>query len=158
MLFEDSTCYQGEWKGGKPNGYGKETYPGGSTYTGEFQNDKRHGLGIYVFSKGSVYAGAWCNGLQDGLGFKNLGKDKTPCIFKKYVAPTPLIYLAQLCACQQVFASLVQSCTGLMYIIVLCWQQGFGNAISCPIRGQPAIANQAGSDDGPSQEGRQRSS
>ena len=86
MRFTDGTCYEGQWKAGKPEGHGKETYPDGSIYTGQFKGDKRHGLGIYAFPDDSVYAGNWCDGLQHGLGLKILKEDKTLCTFDTYVA------------------------------------------------------------------------
>ena len=63
MTFADGTHYEGEWQGGKPNGYGVETYPDGATYTGQFKDDKRDGMGKYVCADGaSEHAGFWRNG------------------------------------------------------------------------------------------------
>ena len=101
MRLTDGTCYEGQWKAGRPEGHGKETYPDESSYTGQFHGDKRHGLGIYVFPDDSVYAGNWCDGLQDGLGLKILKQDKTLCIFEKCVAsasaPLPPCALVRAC-------------------------------------------------------------
>ena len=67
MLFDDQTCYEGEWEGGRPNGHGVEKYPNGAIFTGQFCDDARHGLGTYIASDGDrVYAGHWQHGEWDG--------------------------------------------------------------------------------------------
>ncbi|GHU28906.1 hypothetical protein FACS1894152_7020 [Bacilli bacterium] len=51
--------YEGEWKKGKPDGYGKITYLDGNSYAGEWQNGKESGLGVGIFPNGEQYEGEW---------------------------------------------------------------------------------------------------
>jgi hypothetical protein len=62
MHFTDATCYEGDWKAGKPDGFGKETYPDGSSYTGRFQHDLRQGAGTYTAGDKVEYPGFWRDG------------------------------------------------------------------------------------------------
>ncbi|KAK7386291.1 hypothetical protein VNO78_26422 [Psophocarpus tetragonolobus] len=60
--------YEGDWVGGKYDGYGVETWARGSRYRGQYREGLRHGLGIYKFYSGDVYGGEWSNGQCHGFG------------------------------------------------------------------------------------------
>jgi hypothetical protein len=60
--------YAGEWKDGKKNGYGKETWPDGTTYLGYHENNVIQGGGIYTKPNGEVYNGNFENGSRNGDG------------------------------------------------------------------------------------------
>lgn len=74
MIFEkgrmdyDSNCtsfYDGEWKDGKPHGFGYRHYLSGATYEGDWLYGRRHGSGIFKWADDQeVYSGQWENGLQ----------------------------------------------------------------------------------------------
>ena len=50
-IDRDRNVYEGEWKDGKGNGYGKMTYLDGSVYDGEWMDGKENGLG-YIIKRG----------------------------------------------------------------------------------------------------------
>lgn len=60
--------YSGEWKNGKPHGYGiyklsERSMHGSGTYEGEFENGKFHGFGKTTTLSGEIYKqGIWENG------------------------------------------------------------------------------------------------
>lgn len=95
MSFKDNTYYEGEWRAGKPQGYGKMAYSDGSTYTGQFYDDKRHGLGVYVCADSTVYAGNWSKGLQHGVSLKLTATEKTTRTFERCVLRLDPAILAQ---------------------------------------------------------------
>ena len=49
--------YEGEIENGKPNGWGKFTYPSGSIHEGEYKEGKYHGQGTFTFAKGKKVVG-----------------------------------------------------------------------------------------------------
>ncbi len=67
-LFKDGGIYEGEFKYGKPHGYGKMTWPGGDVYEGDFQKGLRHGEGVQTYADGSIYSGNFRLGFMDGIG------------------------------------------------------------------------------------------
>lgn len=74
MIYADGSAhksYEGNWKKGKPEGYGTMVWPAErpySSYTGEFSNGKMHGEGTMTYSNGNIYAGEWNRGQMHGQG------------------------------------------------------------------------------------------
>ena len=62
------TKFEGEIKGGGPNGQGTFTYLNGNKYVGETMDGTRHGQGTITFSSGDEYIGEWKGGTFNGLG------------------------------------------------------------------------------------------
>ncbi len=59
QLWPDGSKYEGQWKQGKSNGYGRMTHANGDIYEGNWVNDKANGHGIFVDTSGARYEGAW---------------------------------------------------------------------------------------------------
>jgi len=47
--FDDGQVYEGEWRDGKRNGKGTNTWPDGNKYEGDWKDDKVEGKGILYF-------------------------------------------------------------------------------------------------------------
>ena len=60
--------YEGNWKGGKPTGYGELRYKDGSYYKGQFVNSRPEGEGEYFVYGNFEYKGHFKEGLFDGFG------------------------------------------------------------------------------------------
>lgn len=85
--------YAGDWKNGKPEGFGRACYTTGQFYESTWKNGKNHGYGIYVdlsrdceesfvgkfseakyesgtytFGNTSTYSGHWMNNKKHGFG------------------------------------------------------------------------------------------
>jgi hypothetical protein len=65
---QHAVIYQGERKNGKPHGWGKFTFPNGSTYTGQWCEGERNGFGVRVWSDGGKYEGEWRKNKREGHG------------------------------------------------------------------------------------------
>jgi hypothetical protein len=62
--------YEGYFKNGLPNGYGKMFYPAtGCIYFGEFKDGKEDGMGTLRWPDGQGYTGEYKNGKPKGTGF-----------------------------------------------------------------------------------------
>ena len=90
--------FEGEFKNGKPKGYGKfslvnegryyegiwdntfligiETYKDGTLYIGEFQNNKKEGVGMYRWPDGTIYYGEWKNDNMEGFCYIKFADDR----------------------------------------------------------------------------------
>jgi len=55
---EDDT-YVGEWRDGKPHGFGKRNFGSDISYVGIWKNGVIDGLGKMIFADGAVYDGVW---------------------------------------------------------------------------------------------------
>jgi hypothetical protein len=64
----DGSLYDGEWSGGKQNGEGTKSWPGGIVYSGGWRDDKRCGHGIITSPEGFSYDGEWENDRPHGHG------------------------------------------------------------------------------------------
>jgi hypothetical protein len=60
--------YEGEFRFGKMEGRGVETWADGRRYEGDFKGGKKDGEGTFYWPNGSKYIGSWRNGKQHGLG------------------------------------------------------------------------------------------
>ena len=56
--------YEGEFKHGAKEGYGKETHESGSYYEGEWKDNEMNGKGKYVYKNGSYDEGIWEKGYK----------------------------------------------------------------------------------------------
>jgi len=68
--WEKGKEYIGEFRNGKPNGYGTAIWlddPGNNKYEGKWKNGKRHGQGIQN-ARGYRYEVTWVNGSMKGKG------------------------------------------------------------------------------------------
>ena len=67
--------YIGECRKGLAHGNGKAQ--GLDTYEGEFKKGKPHGFGVMYYQNGSKYIGEWKKGVKNGAGkFEKIFKDK----------------------------------------------------------------------------------
>lgn len=67
-LFEDSCTYQGQFVDNRPNGKGTSTYPHGQVYKGEWKNGQYFGKGKYTTKDGVQYEGEYVFGKRHGVG------------------------------------------------------------------------------------------
>jgi hypothetical protein len=72
--YSDRTglAYEGEWKGGRMEGYGVLKLPNGDEYAGQMRAGKAEESGRYVDFTGEVFVGRFTNGLRDGRGATTL--------------------------------------------------------------------------------------
>lgn len=61
-VWKDGTAYVGEFKNGLPNGRGEYLWPDGRKYVGEFQNGQPNGQGVLTTKDGETYKGTFQNG------------------------------------------------------------------------------------------------
>lgn len=73
--YENGDKYDGDWKNGKREGRGNQSFAVGTKYEGEWKNDKMNGrgkiftiLGLCVYSNGNKYEGDWKNDQMEGHG------------------------------------------------------------------------------------------
>ena len=52
-VWNDGSCYDGEWFENKINGLGYYVWPDGRKYDGQWQENNMHGKGIYTSSNGT---------------------------------------------------------------------------------------------------------
>ena len=60
--------YEGQIKGGFPNGYGEVIWCDGSTYKGEWRKGLYHGNGSFDYNDGRFYEGQFRGGKNHGMG------------------------------------------------------------------------------------------
>lgn len=60
--YPNGDYYEGEWKKGMPNGFGKMIYANGNIYEGEWKEGKFYGTGKMKYANGNVYEGHWVTG------------------------------------------------------------------------------------------------
>jgi hypothetical protein len=80
-LEKNSTIkfYLGEFREGKPHGYGLLYYNDSTFYFGMFLDGVQHGYGVQVWDHQKFYKGFWARGRQNGFGrFYQPGKN---CLF-----------------------------------------------------------------------------
>ena len=66
--YPNGNYYEGEWKKGQPNGFGKMIYANGNTYEGYWENGLPNGEGKMTCVTGFIYENYWENGLKKGKG------------------------------------------------------------------------------------------
>jgi hypothetical protein len=66
---EGTTYYQGQWKNGMKEGFGKMQYASGNYYEGSWKADAKTGMGVmHWVTCNEVYDGRWEHGEPDGHG------------------------------------------------------------------------------------------
>jgi radial spoke head protein 1 len=60
--------YEGEYRENEKHGIGKMTYNEKGTYHGYFESGARHGEGVFMYPNSDVYSGWWRNGTKHGKG------------------------------------------------------------------------------------------
>lgn len=58
--------YEGDFKAGRPHGFGKMTYALGGEYEGEWLNGAPHGKGTARYQGGRTFTGEWAHGKRAG--------------------------------------------------------------------------------------------
>jgi|LauGreDrversion4_2_1035121.scaffolds.fasta_scaffold151084_2 hypothetical protein len=79
--------YEGEFKEGLFNGFGKQYFTNKDYYVGEFRDGLRCGKGTYRHANGDVYEGEWLNNEENGQGVmhsKYLGTEEEPDLDSTY--------------------------------------------------------------------------
>ena len=61
--FSDGQIYDGEWKNGKPEGFGLKFWPDGRRYEGQWILGKPVGEGIKTYADGTSKRGTWTDGI-----------------------------------------------------------------------------------------------
>lgn len=68
--------YEGNYKNGLKDGYGKMVFPSGDVYEGMWVENKMCGEGTYTYkATGDIYSGSWENDKKSGAGRYEFGKD-----------------------------------------------------------------------------------
>lgn len=67
-VYADGALYEGDWKDGKPDGFGRMTYSNGDFYAGEWRCGIEHGNGTFIENDGDSYAGKFLRGKREGHG------------------------------------------------------------------------------------------
>lgn len=68
MIYANGNIYEGNWILGVFNGFGKMTYNNGDIYEGKWNNNLLNGLCKIIYSNGNVYEGELKNGIKKGFG------------------------------------------------------------------------------------------
>ena len=71
LIENDKLVFEGEYKNGRREGYGKEYYEAGYLeYEGEYKNGKRNGKGkeYYIYTEALRFEGEYVNGARHGKG------------------------------------------------------------------------------------------
>ena len=81
LSFANGDVYEGEFKGGRMDGYGRMLYSDGDNYEGEWKCDEHHGKGKYTFPPPSCayYDGELIEGNANGYGVKACGPMQQSC-------------------------------------------------------------------------------
>ena len=77
LNFDEECVYEGSYRNGKRDGYGKFSMINGDIYEGEFRNDCYNGKGIYKWNNGLIYVGKFKDNRKEGFGVltnPNIGK------------------------------------------------------------------------------------
>ena len=68
LNFNEESRYEGQYKKGKREGFGKFFISNGDIYVGEFRNDHFNGRGIYYWKNGNIFNGRFKNYKKEGIG------------------------------------------------------------------------------------------
>lgn len=73
--YEDGAIYEGMWKDGTPDGFGKMVDSIGNTYIGEWRDGQKEGRGSQMNVDGEMYIGQYIVGKKQGEGklYNNAG-------------------------------------------------------------------------------------
>ena len=67
-MYNNGDRYTGEYKDGKPYGYGEYFWLQGANYKGHFRNGLMDGKGTYINARGDKYEGNYKEGKKSGYG------------------------------------------------------------------------------------------
>ena len=68
LVYMDGSVYEGSFRSGRKNGFGKFTDGKGTVYSGKFVGDKRNGKGTEITAAGLKYVGGWQDDEKSGYG------------------------------------------------------------------------------------------
>ena len=68
LNFDEECVYEGFYRNGKRDGFGKFTMTNGDMYEGEFRNDCYNGKGIYKWQNGVIFNGKFKDNKKEGFG------------------------------------------------------------------------------------------
>jgi hypothetical protein len=68
FTWPDGTGYDGQWRGGVPEGTGYMWWANGAKYEGQFKNGKPEGTGTKKWADGQIYKGPFRQGTMEGQG------------------------------------------------------------------------------------------
>jgi len=68
MMYPNGERYEGDWKGGKWDGFGVYVKPDGYRYEGGWKKGRRHGECTESFPDGYAYKGEYMEGIRQGKG------------------------------------------------------------------------------------------
>lgn len=71
--WPDGSKYDGHWKDGRRNGFGKLESSDGFVYDGTWVDNAMEGKGFARYPNGQEYDGMWLNGKRDGRGTVTFG-------------------------------------------------------------------------------------
>jgi hypothetical protein len=72
FIWATGSKYKGQWVNNKRQGKGEEILADGTSYVGDFNNDQKHGNGtLYDKNKNVIKKGTWTNGIYSGTGGNN---------------------------------------------------------------------------------------
>lgn len=71
--WPDGSKYDGHWKDGRRNGFGKLESSDGFVYDGTWLDNAMEGKGFAKYPNGQEYDGMWLNGKRDGRGTVTFG-------------------------------------------------------------------------------------
>jgi hypothetical protein len=69
--------YEGEYRAGKENGRGVNTWANGDRYEGEFRDSKQNGRGVNTWANGDRYEGEFRDGKAHGPGIRTDASGQT---------------------------------------------------------------------------------
>lgn len=71
VAINDGTIYEGFFRGGVFDGWGRKISSNGEIYEGEWMNGFRHGQGIEINNEGTRHEGQWSNDEKNGHGIES---------------------------------------------------------------------------------------
>ena len=77
MVFSGASTYEGEWVGGRMDGWGEYICADGARYEGGWKDGLKSGLGMYVKANGEKFDGEWERGKKNGEGVYRWNNGKT---------------------------------------------------------------------------------
>jgi hypothetical protein len=83
--------YEGDFRNGLPNGFGKMKYSLGGEYEGQWLNGVRHGKGTAHYAGGRTITGEWTEGMpSDSAGATAAGKYKLKVFTQRTIATSQI--------------------------------------------------------------------
>ena len=67
MQYANGSVYEGQWRNGVREGFGRLIHVTGDMYEGDWRGDKANGYGVFSNLQGYQFEGQWRDDCQDGL-------------------------------------------------------------------------------------------